>query len=56
MNLVTLRGQIDAAARTSRGTLTGKQRAPRIVGIDDHIVDVPPTSHMLVVRNDDRPG
>jgi D-3-phosphoglycerate dehydrogenase len=26
------------------------------VGIDDHIVDLPPSSHMLVVRNDDVPG
>ena len=24
--------------------------------IDDHTVDVPPADHMLVVRNDDRPG
>ena len=38
------------------GTLYGKQDAPRIVGIDDHIVDLPPSSHMLVVRNDDTPG
>ena len=38
------------------GTLFGKRASPRIVGIDEHIVDVPPSSHMLVVRNDDRPG
>ena len=24
--------------------------------VDDHVVEVPPTPHMLVVRNDDRPG
>ncbi len=36
------------------GTLYGKQDAPRIVGIDDHIVDLPPSSHMLVVRNERR--
>ena len=24
--------------------------------VDDHAVDVPPAPHMLVVRNDDRPG
>ena len=24
--------------------------------VDDHSVDVPPARHMLVVRNDDRPG
>ena len=38
------------------GTLYGKQDAPRIVAIDDHIVDIPPSSHMLVVRNADMPG
>ena len=26
------------------------------MGVDDHRVDVPPANHMLVVRNDDRPG
>jgi D-3-phosphoglycerate dehydrogenase len=24
--------------------------------VDDHITDMPPSDHMLVVRNDDRPG
>ena len=24
--------------------------------IDDHAVDIPPARHMVVVRNDDRPG
>ena len=24
--------------------------------VDDHTVEVPPAPHMLVVRNDDRPG
>ena len=24
--------------------------------VDDHMTDVPPAAHMLVVRNDDRPG
>ncbi len=38
------------------GTLTGQQDEPRIVGIDEHSVDIPPAAHMLVVRNDDRPG
>ena len=26
------------------------------MAIDEHIVDLPPSSHMLVVRNDDTPG
>jgi len=36
--------------------LFGKRARPRIVGILEHSVDIPPSSHMLVVRNDDTPG
>jgi D-3-phosphoglycerate dehydrogenase / 2-oxoglutarate reductase len=56
VNLVTLRGRIAGREVHVAGTLTGTQELPRIVGIDDHIVDLPPTRHMLVVHNDDRPG
>jgi D-3-phosphoglycerate dehydrogenase len=38
------------------GTLYGKNDSPRIVGLDDHFVDLPPSSHMLIVRNSDVPG
>ena len=34
----------------------GLRTEPRIVMVDDHTVEVPPSPHMLVVRNDDRPG
>lgn len=37
-------------------TLTGPRAEPRIVLLDGHTVEVPPAAHMLVVRNDDRPG
>ena len=56
VNLVSLRGQIGDRGVHVAGTLAGKSEQPRIVAIDDHIVDVPPSRHMLVVRNDDRPG
>jgi len=56
VNLLTLRGTIDDRPVHVAGTLYGKQEAPRIVGIADHIIDVPPSSHMLVVRNEDVPG
>ncbi|MBB5351785.1 D-3-phosphoglycerate dehydrogenase [Haloferula luteola] len=36
------------------GTIIG--RSPRIVEIDRLFVDVPITGHLLIVRNDDRPG
>lgn len=56
VNLVTLRGTLDDRPVHVAGTLYGKQEAPRIVGIADHIIDVPPSRHMLVVRNADTPG
>jgi D-3-phosphoglycerate dehydrogenase len=52
MNLVTLR----AGNHNISGTLAGRRREARIVLIDDHLSDVPPTKFMLIVRNDDRPG
>jgi D-3-phosphoglycerate dehydrogenase len=56
VNLIELRGVCAGRPTHVAGTLYGKQAVPRIVGIDDHIVDVPPSSHMLVVRNADVPG
>jgi len=56
VNLVTVRGVAAGRETHVAGTLYGKSDAPRIVGLDEHIVDLPPSSHMLVVRNDDVPG
>lgn len=56
VNLVELRGLVGSGERHVAGTLYGKHDAPRIVGIDEHIVDLPPSRHMLVVRNADVPG
>ena len=52
VNLVTLR----AGTHSIAATLVGPRRQARIVMVDDHMTDVPPSDHMLVVRNDDRPG
>ena len=52
VNLITLRG----GQRSLSGTLVGRRGEQRIVMIDDHTVDVPPAEHMLMVKNDDRPG
>ncbi len=52
VNLVTLR----SADHSVAGTLTGPRSEPRLVLVDDHIIEVPPAPHMLVVRNDDRAG
>jgi D-3-phosphoglycerate dehydrogenase len=37
-------------------TLSGRRGEQRLVEIDDHIFDIPPADHMIVVKNDDRPG
>jgi D-3-phosphoglycerate dehydrogenase len=56
VNLIELRGHTAERSTHVAGTLYGKHDAPRIVAIDDYIVELPPSSHMLVVRNEDRPG
>ena len=52
VNLITLRG----GGHSMSATLTGRRSEQRIVLIDDHTFDVPPTSYMMMVKNDDRPG
>jgi D-3-phosphoglycerate dehydrogenase / 2-oxoglutarate reductase len=52
VNLITVRGGDHAIG----GTLVGMRGDPRIVHIDGHTVDIPPANHMVVARNDDRPG
>lgn len=52
LNTVTLRG----AGHSIRGTIAAHRSEERIVMIDGHSFDVPPAEHMLVVKNDDRPG
>jgi D-3-phosphoglycerate dehydrogenase len=56
VNLVTVRGVAGGRPTHVAGTLYEKSDVPRIVGFDEHIVDLPPSSYMLVVRNDDVPG
>jgi D-3-phosphoglycerate dehydrogenase / 2-oxoglutarate reductase len=53
VNLVSVR---DQSGTHVAATLFGKQEQPRIVGIDEHIVDLPPSRHLLVVHNEDVPG
>jgi len=54
VNLITLRSGTHALSGTLAGA--GVVGEPRVVMVDDHTVEVPPAPHMLVVRNDDRPG
>jgi D-3-phosphoglycerate dehydrogenase / 2-oxoglutarate reductase len=52
VNLITVKGANHAIA----GTLVGTHHEARIVMLDGNTIDLPPSKHMLVVRNDDRPG
>jgi D-3-phosphoglycerate dehydrogenase len=52
VNLITIRGGDHSIA----GTLVGLRSEPRVVMLDGHTIDLPPAQHLLVVRNDDRPG
>ena len=52
VNLISIRSGEHSLA----GTLVGLKGVPSIVMIDDHTVDVPPSDHLLVVRNADQPG
>ncbi len=52
VNQVTLRGGGHSVA----GTLAGLAAEARIVMVDDHVVEVRPAAHMLVVVYDDCPG
>ena len=47
---------ISGGGHSVGGTLVGLRADPRLVHVDGHTVDVPPSPHMVVVRNDDRPG
>jgi D-3-phosphoglycerate dehydrogenase len=52
ISLITLRSDQHSVS----GTLTGTTSEPRIVEVDGHGVEIPPSPYMLVVRNDDQPG
>jgi D-3-phosphoglycerate dehydrogenase len=52
LNLITLRGDGHSLA----GSLFGLRNEARLVMVDEHTVDIPPARHMVMVRNDDRPG
>ena len=52
VNLIVVRGGDHSVG----GTLVGLRHEPRIVMLDDHSVEVPPSPNLLVVRNEDRPG
>lgn len=52
VNLVCISG----GGHQIAGTLVGLRAEPRLVQIEGHTVDVPPSANLLVIHNDDRPG
>ncbi|MCU1356636.1 MAG: serA [Acidimicrobiales bacterium] len=52
INLVSISG----GGHQIAGTLVGLRAEPRLVQIDGHTLDVPPSAHLLIIHNDDRPG
>jgi len=54
VNLITVRSGHHCVSGTLM--MIGTRVEVRIVTVDDHSVEIPPASSMLVVRNDDRPG
>jgi D-3-phosphoglycerate dehydrogenase len=52
INLVSVSG----GGHQIAGTLVGLRAEPRLVQIDGHTLDVPPSAHLIIVHNDDRPG
>ncbi len=52
VNLITIAG----GGHDIAGTLVGLRAVPTVVKIDGHAIDVPPSDHLLVVRNADQPG
>ena len=52
INLVSIAGGGHQVA----GTLVGLRAEARLVQVDGHTLDVPPSAHLTLVRNDDRPG
>ncbi len=47
---------VSSANHQVSATTGGHSKEARIVMIDGHRVEIPPATHMLVVRNDDAPG
>jgi D-3-phosphoglycerate dehydrogenase len=48
--------RVSSGDHSAAATLFGERQEPRLIMIDNCKFDVSPADHMLVVRNDDRPG
>ena len=56
-NLITLRGALSDGSQLSvAGTLTGTKQIEKLVGINDHALELPIEKHHVVMLYTDRPG
>ncbi len=55
LNAVVVRGGVHSIGGTLQAAASGVGE-PRLILVDDHTVELRPSRHMLVVRNEDRPG
>ncbi|MFY9712120.1 MAG: phosphoglycerate dehydrogenase [Microbacterium sp.] len=56
-NVITLRGALSDGSQLSvSGTLTGPKQIEKLVGINDHAVELPIEKHHVVMLYTDRPG
>lgn len=56
VSLIRVSGGGDRRRVGVAGTLVGARQSPRIVEIDEHSIDLPPSRYMLIINNEDRPG
>jgi D-3-phosphoglycerate dehydrogenase len=56
VSLIRVSGGSTGREVSVAGTLVGARQAPRIVEIDEHSIDLPPSRYMLIIHNEDRPG
>ncbi len=56
VSLVRISGSVKDRKVSVAGTVVGSRQSPRIVEIDEHSIDLPPSRYMLVIHNEDRPG
>ncbi len=54
-NLLALEVRSDGSTLVLQGTLSAR-REPRIVKIDRYFVEAAPEGHMLIIKNEDKPG
>ncbi len=56
VSLIRISGEREGRKVSVAGTLVGSRQSPRIVEINDHSIELPPSRYMLIIHNEDRPG